>query len=151
MPCLLRQPTAEELPRLSALCARSKAVWGYDDDFMKACRGELTIEAGDLRASSIAVAEKNSKIVGVAQIKVAGNEAELVKLFVEPTTLRSGVGTALFIWATHEATSKGAARLVIEADPNAAPFYRQLGAKDYGVAPSASIPGRMLPKLVKQL
>lgn len=72
----------------------------------------------------------------------------LVKLFVEPTTLRRGVGKALFLWATNEATSRGVGRLVIEADPDAAPFYRQLGAKDCGVAPSASIPGRILPKLV---
>ena len=151
MPCVLRQPTVEELPGLSALCFRSKAVWGYDDDFMRACHAELTIEPNDLRTSLIAVAEMNGEIVGVAQIQVNGNEADLVKLFVEPTTLRRGVGKALFLWATNEATSRGVGRLVIEADPDAAPFYRQLGAKDCGVAPSASIPGRILPKLVKQL
>ncbi|WP_198028146.1 GNAT family N-acetyltransferase [Bradyrhizobium murdochi] len=151
MPCILKAPTVEELPALSALCFRSKAVWGYDNAFMEACRRELTIEPGDLRTSSIAVAEENGKIVGVAQIKVIGSEADLLKLFVEPTTLRSGVGRSLFLWAINQATSKGADRLVIEADPDAAPFYRRMGAEDCGPAPSGSIPGRMLPKLVKEL
>ena len=40
---------------------------------------------------------------------------------------------------------------MIEADPDAAPFYRRMGAQDVGLAPSGSIPGRMLPKLVKEL
>ncbi|OKO66983.1 GNAT family N-acetyltransferase [Bradyrhizobium sp. AS23.2] len=136
---------------LSALCRRSKAVWGYDNDFMKACHSELTIEPCELRSSSIAVAEENGSILGVAQIKVIGSEADLLKLFVEPTMLRCGVGMKLFHWATSEATAMGADRMVIEADPDAAPFYRRMGAKDCGLAPSGSIPGRALPKLVKEL
>jgi GNAT superfamily N-acetyltransferase len=149
--CVLRPPTVEELPTLSALCLRSKAVWGYDKDFIEACRNELTIKLCELRSSLIAVAEENDKIVGVAQIEVASSEADLLKLFVEPTILRGGVGMKLFHWATSQATKMGAARIVIEADPNAAPFYRRMGAKDCGLVPSGSISGRMLPKLVREL
>jgi GNAT superfamily N-acetyltransferase len=148
---IIRLPAVEELPALSALCFRSKAVWGYDDNFMEACRRELSIQPCDLRSTSIAVAEESGIVVGVAQIKVIGSEADLLKLFVEPTALRGGVGRALFAWATDLAISQGAHRLVIEADPDAAPFYRRMGAKDVGLAPSASILGRMLPKLVKDL
>jgi GNAT superfamily N-acetyltransferase len=126
-------------------------VWGYDKNFMEACRGELTIEPCDLRLTSIAVAEKDGKIVGVAQVKVVGREAVLLKLFVEPSTLRRGVGRALFAWATDQATSSDANRLVIEADPDAVPFYMRMGAEDCGFAPSGSIAGRMLPRLVKEL
>jgi hypothetical protein len=36
----------------------------------------------------------------------------------------------------------------IDADPATAPFSRRLGARDVGVAPSGSIAGRMLPRLV---
>jgi hypothetical protein len=45
----------------------------------------------------------------------------------------------------------GAARMTIEADPDAAPFYRHLGARDIGLAPSGSIAGRVLPKLALDL
>jgi GNAT superfamily N-acetyltransferase len=148
---IIRPPAVEELPALSALCFRSKAVWGYDNDFMEACRRELSIEPCDLRSTSIAVAEENGIVVGIAQIKVIGSEADLLKLFVEPTALRVGIGRALLAWATDLATSRGADRLVIEADPDAAPFYRRMGARDVGLAPSGSIPGRMLPKLIKDL
>jgi N-acetylglutamate synthase-like GNAT family acetyltransferase len=136
---------------LSALCLRSKAVWGYGDDFMEAFRSELTIEACELQSSSIVVVEESGKIVGVAQLRVTGGEADLLKLFVEPTMLRRGVGTKLFRWATSEARAMGAQRMVIEADPDAADFYRRMGAEDCGFAPSGSIPGRMLPKLAKEL
>jgi len=148
---IIRPPAVEELPALSALCFRSKAVWGYDNDFMEACRKELSIEPSDLRSTPIAVAERDGRLIGVAQIKIVGGGADLLKLFVEPTVMRSGIGRTLFAWATDLARSQGADRLLIEADPDAAPFYRRMGARDVGVAPSGSIPGRMLPTLVKDL
>ena len=118
---------------------------------MEACRSELSIDALQLRSTSIVVAEEQGTIVGVAQVKVTGKEADLLKLFVEPAALRGGVGRALFAWAAGEAASMGADSLVIEADPDAAPFYRRMGAADCGFAPSGSIEGRLLPKLVKDL
>ena len=80
----IRTPAIEELPELSALCFRSKAIWGYDNDFMEACRSELSIDALQLRSTSIVVAEERGTIVGVAQVRVTGKEADLLKLFVEP-------------------------------------------------------------------
>jgi GNAT superfamily N-acetyltransferase len=151
LPHFIRPPAVEELPAVSALCFRSKAVWGYDDAFMEACRTELSVEPADLQSGSIAIAERDGQIVGIAQIRVSGREADLLKLFVEPTALRIGIGQALFAWAIEAATQQGADRLVIEADPDAAAFYRQMGAKDAGLAPSGAIPGRTLPRLVKIL
>jgi GNAT superfamily N-acetyltransferase len=148
---IIRPPAIEDLSALSALCFRSKAVWGYDNDFMEACRKELSIEPSDLGSTSIAIAEQDGRLVGVAQIKVIAGEADLLKLFVEPTALRSGIGRALFAWATGLARSQGADPPIIDADPDAASFYRRMGAKDVGLAPSGSIPGRMLPRLVKDL
>jgi hypothetical protein len=49
LPLTIRAPTIDELPSLSDLCFRSKAVWGYDEEFMEACRGELSFEPRDLR------------------------------------------------------------------------------------------------------
>ncbi len=151
MPLTIRAPTLNELSGLSDLCFRSKAVWGYDEKFMEACRGELWFEPRDLELTPIAVAERNGKPIGVAQIKVVDGEADLLKLFVEPSALRSGGGRALLVWATDVAKELGATRLTIDADPGAAPFYRRMGAFDVGQAPSGSVPGRMLPKLVMNL
>ena len=151
MPLIIRAPTPNELSDLSDLCFRSKAVWGYDERFMEACRGELSFEPRDLELTPIAVAERNGKPIGVAQIKVVDGEADLLKLIVEPSALRSGVGKALLVWAIEVAKELGATRLTIDADPDAAPFYRRMGAYDVGQAPSGSVPGRLLPKLVMNL
>src|SRR3984893_2772746 len=151
LPLIIRPPTIEELSELSDLCFRSKAVWGYDEEFMEACRGELSFEPRDLDLTPIAVAEHDGKLIGVAQVKVVNGEADLLKLFVEPSALRSGTGKALLVWATDVAKKLGATRLTIEADPDAAPFYRRMGAYDVGQAPSGSVPGRMLPKLAMNL
>ena len=118
---------------------------------MEACRGELSFEPRDLELTPIAVAELDGKQIGVAQIRVVDGEADLLKLFVEPKALRSGTGKVLLAWATDVAKKLGAKRLTIEADPDAAPFYRRMGACDVGQAPSGSIPGRVLPKLVMNL
>jgi GNAT superfamily N-acetyltransferase len=148
---MIRAPTIEELASLSELCLRSKAVWGYNEEFLEACRGELSFDQRDLHLTPIAVAEHGGKLVGVAQVKVIGNQADLLKLFVEPSALRRGVGRTLLAWATNVAREKGATQLVIDSDPGAAPFYRRMGAYDVGEARSGSIPGRMLPKLAINL
>jgi GNAT superfamily N-acetyltransferase len=143
----LRAPSPDEAELLTDLCLRSKAVWGYDADFMQACRAELTIRPDDLAQDVFRVALVGDEIVGVAQIAVAGDDAELAKLFVAPGTIGTGVGKILFIWAADEARRRGAKQLWIEADPDAAAFYRRMGATDAGSVPSGSIPGRFLPRL----
>jgi GNAT superfamily N-acetyltransferase len=151
LPPLIRAPTIEELPNLSELCFRSKAVWGYNDEFLEACCSELSFDERDLQLMPIAVAEHDGKLLGVVQVKVMGDEADLLKLFVDPSGLRRGVGKTLLVWATNVAREKGATRLIIDLDPGAAQFYRRMGAYDVGQAPSGSIPGRMLPKLAINL
>jgi GNAT superfamily N-acetyltransferase len=144
---MLRTPRPDEATILTELCIRSKAVWGYDEAFMLACRNELTLAPSAMQSSHLKVAEIDGDIVGMAQVTVKGDIAELDKLFVEPTRLRSGGGRALFDWAKNTARDAGATTLVIESDPNASEFYRCMGAVDDGVAPSGSIPGRFVPKL----
>jgi GNAT superfamily N-acetyltransferase len=147
----LRPARPDEAELLTDLCLRSKAVWGYDEAFMRACRAELTLSAADLAPSSLQVAVDGNEVAGLVQIAVEGEKADLAKLFIAPSTLRAGVGRQLFDWAVKSARERGACWLWIEADPDAAAFYRRMGAIDDGVAPSGSIPGRVLPRLKLQL
>src|ERR1700716_1245083 len=147
----LRDARKGELPSLGELCLRSKAVWGYDDAFMTACRTELTLRPDELQSTYLQVAVRDSTVVGLAQVKVTDTDADLLKLFVEPALLRSGVGRLLFEWATARARGLGAVRMIIEADPGAASFYEHMGARHAGLTPSQSIPGRMLPRLQMEL
>jgi GNAT superfamily N-acetyltransferase len=123
----LRTPRRDAAAILTELCLRSKAVWGYDEAFMLACRDELTLAPSAMQSSHLKVAEIDGDLVGMARITVKGDLAELDKLFVEPTHLRSGGGRALFDWAKNAARQAGATTLVIESDPNASGFYRCMG------------------------
>ena len=143
----IRLARPEELQALSELCLRSKAVWEYDQEFLSACKDELALHEEELTSSHIAVAELNGKIAGIAQVKMENWNAHLLKMFVEPTNLKNGIGSALFDWARETSKANGATKLIIESDPNAAEFYRLMAARDVGFAPSGSIPGRMLPML----
>ena len=143
----LRPARPEEGAELTELCLRSKAVWGYDDAFMAACRKELTLTPAGIRASRVQVAELDGRLAGLAEVKSNGDTAQLEKLFVEPALLRTGTGRKLFEWAKATARAAGATALVIEADPDAAEFYRRMGAVDDSLVPSGSIPGRLIPRL----
>ena len=127
MTIIIRPANIDELPFLSRLCLRSKAVWGYDQTFLDACRSELTLRPDDLSSSRVAVAETLGAVAGVVQVKVVATDADLLKLFIDPDRLRCGAGSALFRWAIEQARALGATRMIIEADPDAAAFYRRLG------------------------
>jgi len=146
----IRLARAEEADDLSALCKRSKAHWGYDADFMRLSETALTIAPDFIASGRVLVAEgADGKLLGVASVAPMEESGmfDLVHLFVEPGLIGSGVGRALFAAAAALAKRHGAARLSILADPFAAAFYRRMGARDIGEAPSDAIPGRMLPLL----
>lgn len=143
----LRAPLPSEADLLTGLCLRSKAVWGYDADFMAAFRAELTITAQDFARSQLQVAVQDGRILGMAQLAQHGRIADIEKLFVDPAVLKAGVGRALFAWCAETARARGAVALTVVADPDAAGFYRRMGMQDDSWEPSGSIPGRKLPKL----
>jgi len=143
----LRPARAVELPHLSDLCFRSKAVWGYDAAFMEACREELTLTDQDLNETRVQVAEDKDGVIGVVQVVIDDGIAELEKLFIEPNRMHTGAGRRLFDWAIEAAQASGAKQLMIDTDPDAADFYRRMGARDAGTSASVSIPNRQLPRL----
>ena len=104
-----------------------------------------------MSTTHVIVAEVDGRVVGMAQLSVFQGEADLLKLFVDPLALRGGIGSSLMGWSCDTAKRLGAKRLVIDADPHAAEFYRRMGATDIGLIPSGSIPRRMLPQLVLDL
>ena len=82
------------------------------------------------------------QIAGVVALAAgdAPGALDLNKLFIEPRHIRSGVGRALLAHAIAEARRRGAGRLTILADPNAAAFYERAGAVRIGEAPSDAVP-----------
>lgn len=147
----LRSPRRSELEAVTDLCMRSKAFWGYDADFMNACRTELTVTESDLSGEAIVLSVQGSEITGVVQLSFDGKTASLEKLFVDPAYMGKGIGRSLFTWAHDKSRLRQAMCLVVEADPDAVPFYKAMGCREAGNVPSGSIPGRYLPRLEFEL
>ena len=90
-------------------------------------------------------------MAGVAQVSHDDDGCFLEKLFVDPGFMERGIGRALFRWSRLVAAGFGAREMIVEADPDAVPFYRAMGCTPAGTAQSGSIPNRILPRLVCRL
>lgn len=144
----IRRAYLHEADALSDLALRAKAHWGYTDAFLEACRDELRVDPADVERGYVAVAEDDAAGRLLGFYVVAPSEAgggELTFLYVDPSEMNHGVGRALFTHALASAGSAGIEELRLDADPHAAAFYRHMGARYAGEAPSGSIPGRVLP------
>lgn len=136
-----------EAAALSALALRSKGSWGYDEAFMEACRADLTVPAADCDGVGVRVAERDGALLGFARVTGSPPAGVLADLFVEPSAIGTGVGRLLLADALARAAERGFDALDLDSDPHAEPFYLSAGAVRIGTSPSASVPGRVLPRL----
>ncbi|WP_346094072.1 GNAT family N-acetyltransferase [Streptomyces olivaceiscleroticus] len=148
MGVLIRPALATEAETLSDLALRSKAHWGYGAAFLDACRDELTLGASEVARRRAAVADRGGHILGFTTLEEKPPTGVLGMLFVEPHAMGQGIGRLLFEYTVATGRELGFTQLTIDADPNAEPFYRAMGAVRVGNAPSGSIAGRMLPQMV---
>ncbi|MFI1452860.1 GNAT family N-acetyltransferase [Streptomyces roseus] len=126
----IRAARPREAEELGALVLRSKAYWGYDAEFLASCAPELRIRAGEMAERRIVVAEdaEGGRVLGLASLEGGPPVARLGLLFVEPGAIGRGVGRRLYRHALRRAAGLGVRRLLIDADPHAAGFYRAMGA-----------------------
>ena len=149
---MIRDARIDDCELLSDLAFASKAHWGYDEAFMEACRAELTYTAQAIERGDFIVADYGGRVIGFsALVRLSTDEIELDAMFVDPAEIGRGHGGKLMARAVRTAGQRGARRLVIQADPNAEPFYQSVGARRIGTRASASIAGRQLPLLVVDL
>ena len=144
----IRQARPDEAELLSKLAVRSKGYWGYSDEFLDACRAELTVDPENMKSDDLSyqVATDGFLVLGFYAIEKQSDDVyELEALFVDPEHIGKGVGHALMQHAIQSAIARGAQRLVIQGDPNATAFYTSHGANPTGFRESESIPGRQLP------
>ena len=145
----VRAARPDEAALLTDLAIRSKSAWGYETAMTDAFRDELTVDPGTVATWHIHVADSDGEVGGFYALSVQddGATGEIEMMFVEPGRMRQGIGRALWDHMMGTARSIGLTRILIDADPYAEPFYLAMGAVRSGEAPSASIPGRMLPRL----
>jgi GNAT superfamily N-acetyltransferase len=147
----LRPARPDEADVLGEVALRSKGHWGYEQDFLDACRSELTFRPAEIAARRIVVASSAGEIAGFYSVDGEPPKGELGNLWVLPEAIGTGLGRRLWQDALATARAAGFTELRIDADPYAEGFYLAMGAVRIGSAISASIPGRTLPLLLMRL
>lgn len=171
-PIFLRPAIPADCNALTTLALVSKAHWGYDAAFMRACEASLTITPEFIIQHHVVVAQrqvptsrndmpegntithdfKALAIVGFYALSREQPEAEVEQCFVAPDAIGLGIGKRLWQDLESAAVTQGATALTVLSDPNAAGFYRRMGMTDVGSAPSDVFGSeRPLPVLKKTL
>lgn len=145
----LRAALPAEAPEISLLAERSKAYWGYPEEFLDRVRELLTLRREDIRDDRVVVAERDGSVLGFYRLRGDPPDGELADLFVEPRAIGTGLGRALWEHAVRSAREHGFSSLQLESDPNAEGFYLRMGAERVGENEVA--PGRQLPVLLLTL
>ncbi len=144
----IRRAETSEAHLLTELALRSKAHWGYDPEFLNACRADLTVDPAFVVANPVYVVEENGRIVGYYSLeKQTDDEVELVHMFVEPSAIGNGLGKRLWRHAIETARQLGFREVVVSSDPYAEAFYCAMGARRVGEIASPISADRMLPLL----
>lgn len=76
--------------------------------------------------------EDQGKIRGLGSL----NKNEIKRIYVEPSSQRRGIGSSIVRALEQEAQRNHVSCLVVESQPNAVPFYQQLGfqqSKEEGI------------------
>jgi GNAT superfamily N-acetyltransferase len=150
-PARIRRARPADAVVLTSLALSSKAVWGYDAGFMAACRAELTITPASISRHPTHLIERHGRVLGFYQLRVDDGAAEVAQFFIAPAMIRRGLGRLLFAHLECAARAAGARHLEVDSDLHAEAFWLEMGMRRIGEAPSGSIPGRVLPRLVKEI
>jgi GNAT superfamily N-acetyltransferase len=144
----IRSASPEDAPTLTTIALDAKRHWGYPDHWIKHWESDLTISPDFIRDNHVYVAEDDGEIRGFYALCIAGDKAELEHLWVTPPMIGTGIGKELFLDAMERAAKLNVNAVEISSDPNAAGFYKHMGAKQIGEIDS-SIEGqpRKLPRL----
>ncbi|HEU5039333.1 MAG TPA: GNAT family N-acetyltransferase [Gemmatimonadales bacterium] len=127
-PGVIRRATPNEAPLLNALTGRSALFWGYEPEFLDWEPESLRVTGELIADSPVFVLEEDGRVLGYYALLAGPEGWYLDKLFVEPDRIGTGRGKRLWRHAMATARGLGAESVTLYADPNAAPFYRAMGA-----------------------
>ena len=134
-----------DAPRLTEIAMKAKASWGYPASFMARCRAALAVDAAMIGERAFFLAEDENGTLGFYGFEPEPDGIGLSHMFVLPEASGRGVGRMLWNHAVAEARRRRAAALIAVSDPNAAGFYRRMGAVRTGFRPSEIDPALPLP------
>ncbi|MCZ4316230.1 GNAT family N-acetyltransferase [Comamonadaceae bacterium G21597-S1] len=150
---MIRAARPDEWPELTRLAHAAKASWGYAAADLAAWRDDLRFSAASIREQPTFVVDDRGAVRAVLQLDTRAQPWEIGALWVDPGAMRQGHGRALMRHAAAYALGRGQHVVAIDADPNAAAFYRALGAHPVGEVPAPVVGDllRVRPQLMLPL
>ncbi len=139
----------DDLETLNTISLQSKAYWGYPESWIANWMDELTIDRDKFFNQNILVVESESKIFGFCSIVEKRENYEILHLWMLPEHIGKGIGKKL-LSKTIETFVKLEKPIIVEADPNAEPFYKSQGFVTYDKVESFP-KGRSLPVMKKTI
>jgi GNAT superfamily N-acetyltransferase len=115
----IRRAETADAAALTSPALVSKAFWGYDATFMKACRAELTLGPRDMVDDPTFVIDAQGRILGFYQRRRQGTGADIRMLFVAPEAVRSGIERRLRAHPERTARAMGVTHLEVDRTPRA--------------------------------
>ncbi|KAB2452358.1 GNAT family N-acetyltransferase [Bacillus sp. CH126_4D] len=141
----IREALLSEGNELSELALHSKATWNYSEEFLLACKEDLTITDEYIKNNFVYVLENDNKMIGF--FSFLRNDKSLDFLYIHPRYKGTGYGKVMWKFVIEQAKELGIKSFTINSDPNAKGFYLKMGAKLIGETPSTVFKNRLLPLL----
>ncbi|EJS55399.1 GNAT family N-acetyltransferase [Bacillus nitratireducens] len=141
----IRKALLSEANELSELALYSKATWNYSEEFILACKEDLTITEEYIKNNFVYVLENDNTKIGF--FSFLRNDNALDFLYMHPRYRGKGYGKILWEFVIEQAEGLGIKSFTIDSDPNAKGFYLKMGAKLIGETPSTVCKDRLLPLL----
>ncbi len=128
---------------MTRLIIASKRSWDYPNEWLALWMDELTITPAKLDERDFYLGKDGDELVFVYSLSQLDAERyELEDCWVAPEHIGHGYGRILFDDLKKRLGNLGCTRLKIVSDPNAAGFYRKMGAVKIGEEPT-KITGRV--------
>ncbi len=139
----IRPASISDLKRLNEISVESKKHWEYPEEWIEHWRNDLTLLPHHLQEQTVMVVERTTQIVGFCSITENESSYEILHLWIVPSYIGKGYGKIL-LQQTIDAVVKNDKVVIVEADPNAEPFYQNQGFKTFDKVESYP-KGRFLP------
>ena len=129
---MIKPASVSDAQTLTQIALDAKRYWGYPEHWIKHWESDLTISAEFIANNHVYVAEDEGEIRGFYALCLVDEKAELEYLWVRPSYIGTGIGKELFLDAMEHAAKFNVSEVELSADPNAAGFYKRMGASQVG-------------------
>ena len=144
-----RLAQTDDLEILNSISVRSKNHWNYPESWMEQWKDDLILDDQKLKEQNVLLVEIDKKIIGFCSVVENIENCEVLHLWVIPEHIGKGIGKKLLA-ETIKRFVYHAKPIIVEADPNAEPFYQSQGFTTFDKVESF-LKGRFLPVMRREL